>query len=67
MKNFIPLAVETLGLFGESANNFIRVLGGEQYGGGGELTTDFFFFVMVSAFPKTFRSTRKCCLRYGHR
>ena len=27
MYNFVPVAVETLGSFGESANNFIRVLG----------------------------------------
>ena len=27
MYNFIPVAVETLGSFGESANNFFRVLG----------------------------------------
>ena len=63
MYNFVPVVVETLGSFGESANNFIMVLDRKITAVMGEkrATADFL------RQRQRGHSTWKCCLCFGHR
>ena len=63
MYNFVPVAVETLGSFGESTNNFIRVLGRKiTIVMGEKRATDFLRQRLSVAIQ-----CGNCCLCFGHR